>query len=84
METAEHRPLTIADDDYPRYPGLIAEATDAALRSAAVDGPFAIAIGPRCDTELTRTTRQEYPVMKHARRLLQDRSSGRRRWTARW
>ena len=69
METAEHRPLTIADDDYGQYPGLVAEATDA-LRSAGVDGPYAIALGPRCYTELTRTTQQGYPVMEHVRRIL--------------
>lgn len=68
MQTAEHEHLSI-DDDYTRYPGLVAEATDR-LRSAGVDGPYAIALGPRCFTELTRTTEQGYPVMEHVRRLL--------------
>ncbi|HET7267301.1 MAG TPA: family 1 encapsulin nanocompartment shell protein [Oleiagrimonas sp.] len=68
METGEHEPLTITDD-YTRYPSLVAEATNR-LRSAGVDGPYAIALGPRCHTELTRTTDQGYPVMEHVRRLL--------------
>lgn len=68
METGEHKPLTITDD-FTRYPSLVAEATNM-LRSAGVDGPYAIALGPRCYTELTRTTEQGYPVMEHVRRML--------------
>lgn len=68
MQTTEHDQLTIAED-YTRYPGLVAEATNM-LRSAGVDGPYAIALGPRCFTGLTRTTDQGYPVMEHVRRML--------------
>lgn len=68
MQTDEHKALTITED-YTRYPSLVAEATNM-LRSAAVDGPYAIALGPRCYAELTRTTEQGYPVMEHVRRLL--------------
>ncbi|GAB3676226.1 family 1 encapsulin nanocompartment shell protein [Salinisphaera aquimarina] len=68
MQTTEHEHLTIGED-YSQYPGLVAEATNT-LRSVGVDGPYAIALGPRCYTELTRTTEQGYPVMEHVRRLL--------------
>lgn len=68
METAEHDALKI-ENDFTKYPGLVAEACDR-LRSAGVDGPYAIALGPRCYTELTRTTEQGYPVMEHVRRLV--------------
>ncbi len=61
MQTTEHEPLTISED-YTQYPALVAEATDM-LRRAGVDGPYAIALGPRCYTELMRTTEQGYPVM---------------------
>ncbi|MES1924898.1 family 1 encapsulin nanocompartment shell protein [Salinisphaera sp. T31B1] len=68
MSAAEHEPLAIGDD-YSRYPALVAEATNR-LRSAGVDGPYAIALGPRCHTELNRTTEHGYPVMDHVQRLL--------------
>jgi len=68
MQVSEHERLTISND-YSRYPGLVAEATNM-LRSAGVDGPYAIALGPECYTELTRTTEQGYPVMEHVRRIL--------------
>ena len=56
-------------DDYGAYPGSVAEATHK-LRSAGVDGPYAIALGPRCYTGLTKTTIGGYPVIEHVRRLL--------------
>ncbi len=56
MQTTEHEPLII-DEDYTQYPSLVAEATNR-LRSAGVDGPYAIALGPRCYIELMRTTEQ--------------------------
>lgn len=68
MAAAEHPHLTISED-YTQYPGLVAEATNT-LRSAGVDGPYAIALGPRCYTELTRTTEHGYPVMEHVKRIL--------------
>lgn len=68
MQTQEHEALVI-EADYTRYPALVAEASNR-MRSAGVDGPYAIALGPRCFTELSRTTEHGYPVMKHVRRLI--------------
>lgn len=68
IDSAAHAELTISDD-YADYPGLVAEAINT-LRSAGVDGPYAIALGPRCYTGLTRTTQQGYPVMEHVRRVV--------------
>lgn len=68
MPGAAHDALTISND-YSQYPALVAEATNM-LRSAGVDGPYAIALGPECYTELTRTTEQGYPVMEHVKRIL--------------
>jgi len=68
MASAEHAPLTISND-YSQYPGLVAEATNT-LRSAGVDGPYAIALGPKCYTELMRTTEHGYPVMEHVQRII--------------
>src|SRR5699024_4850278 len=69
MASADHGPMTISED-YSQYPGLVAEATDT-LRSAGVDGPYAIALGPQCYTELLRTTEQGYPVLEHVKRIVQ-------------
>jgi uncharacterized linocin/CFP29 family protein len=59
-------PLT---DDYAAYPGVVAEAINR-LHTAGVDGPYSIALGPRCYTGLTRTVKDGFPVMEHVRRLL--------------
>lgn len=61
--------LTITED-YEAYPGVVAAAL-AKLRTAGVDGPYAIALGPRCYTGLTQTTTKGgYPVIQHVRRLV--------------
>jgi uncharacterized linocin/CFP29 family protein len=67
-EAAAEATLTLSDD-YEKYPGVVAEATGR-LRAAGVDGPYAIALGPRCFTGLTRTAREGYPVIEHVRRLV--------------
>lgn len=56
-------------EDYQAYPGVVAEAVHK-LRAAGVAGPYAIALGPRCFTGLSKTTVGGYPVMEHVRRLL--------------
>lgn len=56
--------------DYVKYPDVVAEATQK-LRSEGVDGPYAIALGPRCYTGLTRSTQAGgYPVINHIRKLV--------------
>lgn len=69
MQTTEHQPLPIDNEDYTRYPSIVAEAAEQ-LRAAGVDGPYAIALGPRCHTELARTTEQGFPVMEHVQRIV--------------
>ena len=56
-------------EDYVAYLGSVAEATHK-LRTAGVAGPYAIALGPRCYTGLTKTTIGGFPVIEHVRRLL--------------
>jgi uncharacterized linocin/CFP29 family protein len=61
--------LTISDD-YEKYPEAVAEALNK-LRNAGIDGPYAIALGPRCYAGLTETTsRGGYPVIEHVRHLV--------------
>jgi uncharacterized linocin/CFP29 family protein len=56
-------------DDYAAYPGVVAEAISK-LHDAGVGGPYAIALGSRCYTGLTKTAKNGFPVMEHVRRLL--------------
>jgi len=68
-EASAHPTLPIAED-YQRYPHSIAEATRL-LRLAGVDGPYAIALGPRCYTGLTQATGDGgYPVLNVVRKLV--------------
>jgi uncharacterized linocin/CFP29 family protein len=67
-EEAAASKLTLTDD-YQAYPGVVADAINK-LHFAGVQGPYAIALGPRCYTGLTKTTHGGYPVMEHVRRLL--------------
>ncbi|MBB6093183.1 putative linocin/CFP29 family protein [Povalibacter uvarum] len=60
--------LTIPDS-FEAYPDVVAEATHR-LRSEGVNGPYGIALGPRCYTGLTRSTSRGYPVIDHVRELL--------------
>jgi uncharacterized linocin/CFP29 family protein len=64
--TAQH--LTIPDS-FEAYPDIVAEATHR-LRSEGVNGPYGIALGPRCYTGLTRSTSRGYPIIEHVRELL--------------
>jgi uncharacterized linocin/CFP29 family protein len=68
-EAAAGQALALTDD-YTRYPDVVAEAVNR-LRMASVDGPYAIALGPRCYTGLTETRDAGYPVIEHVRRLLE-------------
>lgn len=69
VEAGAENKCTLSED-YTAYPGVVAEATHK-LRSAGVDGPYAIALGPRCYTGLTKTTVGGFPVIEHVRRLLE-------------
>jgi len=67
-EAAAGSALQISDD-YTEYPSLVAEGINK-LRSAGVDGPYAVMLGPRCHTGLIKTTVGGFPVIEHVRRLL--------------
>lgn len=67
-QTSASAGLTLSED-FEAYPEVVAEATNK-LRGSGVNGPYAIALGPRCFAGLTRTTKGGYPVMEHVRRLL--------------
>ena len=64
-----HKTLRLTEK-YDAYPNVVAEAIEV-LREAGIAGPYAIALGPRCYTGLSKTTAPGgYPVIQHVRRLL--------------
>ena len=56
-------------EDYTAYLGVVAEAMHK-LRVGGIGGPYAIALGPRCFTGLSKTLMGGFPVLEHVRRLL--------------
>ena len=68
VEASAQSKCTLSED-YAAYAGVVAEATHK-LRSAGIGGPYAIALGPRCFTGLSKTLVGGFPVMEHVRRLL--------------
>lgn len=65
-----HEPVSLSAD-YAKYPTAVTEAIER-LRESGVGGPYAIALGPRCDAGLRRTTDPGgYPVLRHVQRLLE-------------
>jgi uncharacterized linocin/CFP29 family protein len=65
-EQSPHDPIAI-DNDYEEFPRAVARAI-AMLRAAGVDGPFGLALGPRCYTNVIETTqRGGYPVLEQLR-----------------
>src|SRR5262245_51299335 len=70
IEQTTAHPILPIPDDYQEYPHSIAEATRV-LRLAGVDGPYAIALGPRYYTGLTQAVGDGgYPVLNVVRKLV--------------
>jgi uncharacterized linocin/CFP29 family protein len=70
IDQASTHPVLTISENYQEYPRSIAEATRL-LRLAGVDGPYAIALGPRCYTGLTQATGDGgYPVLNVVRKLV--------------
>jgi len=68
-DASPHAALTIAQD-YLTYPKNVAEALRL-LRVAGVDGPYAIALGPRCYTGLMQATGDGgYPALQVVKRIV--------------
>ncbi len=60
-------------DDYERYPRVVAAALTK-LRNGGIEGPYAIALGPRCYQGLTETTNKGgYPVINMVRQQVEER-----------
>lgn len=62
FERGAHQALTLSED-YEQYPRAVASALTR-LRNQGVEGPYAIALGPRCYEGLTETVNKGgYPVI---------------------
>lgn len=66
VTASPHDPIALTDD-YSTFPRQVARAV-ATLRSAAVDGPYGVALGPRCYAGVMEATEHGgYPVIEHLR-----------------
>ena len=66
VEASPHEAVTITTD-YSTYPTAVATAVER-LKRAGVEGPYALALGPRCYTGVIETTEHGgYPVLEHLR-----------------
>jgi uncharacterized linocin/CFP29 family protein len=64
-----HEAIALSDD-FELYPRAVASATRV-LREAGVDGPYAIALGPRCYAGLMQATAHGgYPILEIVRRAV--------------
>ncbi len=59
-----HEPIALTED-FSRYPNHVAAAV-ATLKAAGMNGPYAIALGPRCYAGVIETTEKGgYPLLQH-------------------
>jgi uncharacterized linocin/CFP29 family protein len=69
LEASPHDAIALGDD-CERYPRHVALAVDA-LRSAGVDGPYGLALGPEAHTRVLETSEHGgYPLLQHLREIL--------------
>jgi uncharacterized linocin/CFP29 family protein len=68
-QRSSHEAVTL-DEDFELYPRAVATATRL-LRNAGVDGPYGIALGPRCYAGLQQATASGgYPILEMVRRAI--------------
>ncbi len=68
-EVSPHDPVSLGDG-FGQYPTWVAMAV-ARLREAGVEGPYGIALGPRCYSGILETTEDGgYPILERVRLIL--------------
>ena len=72
MVSSADDPVMMGEDfDYETFPDKVVEAV-AKLRLKGIEGPYAVALGPRCYEGVTSTTHSGgFPVIDHLRSLIQ-------------
>jgi uncharacterized linocin/CFP29 family protein len=64
-EASPHDTIILDPDDFSRYTTSVAKAV-ALLKASGVDGPYGIALGPRCYMGVIETTEHGgYPLLAH-------------------
>jgi uncharacterized linocin/CFP29 family protein len=67
VSSADDHVMMESDVDYNSFPDQVVEAV-AKLRLKGIEGPYAVALGPRCYEGVTSTTHSGgYPVLDHLR-----------------
>lgn len=70
IDQASPHPAQPISTEFTAYPHSVAEATRL-LRNAGIDGPYAIALGPRCYAGLTQATGPGgFPVLEVVKRIV--------------
>ena len=70
IDKASTHPAQPISTDFTAYPHSVAEATRL-LRNAGIDGPYAIALGPRCYAGLTQATGPGgFPVLEVVKHII--------------
>jgi len=70
IDQASTHPAQPISTDFTAYPHSVAEATRL-LRNAGIDGPYAIALGPRCYAGLTQATGPGgFPVLEVVKHIV--------------
>jgi uncharacterized linocin/CFP29 family protein len=69
IEASPHEPLALPADAV-RYPHAVVQAKEV-LREAGINGPYAMALGPRAYNELSQAAQDGYPILKRVREIIE-------------
>jgi uncharacterized linocin/CFP29 family protein len=69
LEVSPHKPVGVPAQ--AAWPRAIVEAKEV-LRAAGIDGPYALALGPRAYDEVAAASEDGYPLLKHIERQIVD------------
>lgn len=68
IPSTPHPSITIPDD-YTEYPSVVVSAIET-LRRGGVNGPYALALGPKCFAGLAQAADDGHPIRDHVERFL--------------
>ncbi len=68
IPSSPHPAMTIPAD-YRKYPSVVVEAVET-LRRGGVNGPYALALGPKCYAGLAQAAEDGYPIRERVEHFL--------------
>ncbi len=68
IPSSPHAPINVSDQS--KWPWAVAKAKEA-LRSAGVNGPYALALGPKSYDEVTAASEDGYPIRKRIEQIIE-------------